>query len=368
MFKVRYLVIAVAAASAVGLAVPVVGFAGPPQTQPPEQGAWCGLVPGTFVDTITSDVQRQADGNSIDHATLRSVFTANETGKSIISSASSTTKSTGPIDLGNGTFGFVTKTTGLALKFQVPNGSSAEGRKRRTAAQRGDAVIRRCLQLPDPKRRYLHHNHQLRVPRPPPWTPRRGLLWAHGRLPARSVEDSAQQTDIMPVDGDASARRLPVRPTPVSRRLAAGWATLSGCATVLPPPAHPTHARRSVGLITDAWRRPKWKRSPRLASGVPPQYRRRASPRPQGSASARGGVPSPSDVCRTSPSTSSYRAQRPTSCVRAPERLEVNTAVEPEMSTTARRRRQPRGRLAVLPHSASSQSSHGRTGRRHGPD
>lgn len=136
MFKVRYLVIAVAAASAVGLAVPVVGFAGPPQTQPPEQGAWCGLVPGTFVDTITSDVQRQADGNSIDHATLRSVFTANETGKSIISSASSTTKSTGPIDLGNGTFGFVTKTTGLVLKFQVPNGSvlkAANGEPLRSA-------------------------------------------------------------------------------------------------------------------------------------------------------------------------------------------------------------------------------------------
>jgi hypothetical protein len=122
MSKVKHLLAGVAVASTVGLAAPAVGSAAPPQVQPPEPGTWCGVVPGTFVDTITSDVERQADGNAIDHFTLMSVFTASETGRSIISSASSTSRSTGPIDNGDGTFGFVTQISGLVLKFQIPNG------------------------------------------------------------------------------------------------------------------------------------------------------------------------------------------------------------------------------------------------------
>jgi hypothetical protein len=122
MFNIKYLLAGVMAASAVGLAVPAVGSAGTPQVQPPEQGTWCGVVPGTFVDTITSEVEHQADGKTIDHVTLSSVFTATETGKSIVSSASSMSMTTGPIDNGDGTFGFVTQNTGLVLKFQIPNG------------------------------------------------------------------------------------------------------------------------------------------------------------------------------------------------------------------------------------------------------
>ncbi len=50
------------------------------------------------------------------------MFTATATGKSIVSSASSTTRSTGPIDNGDGTISFATSITGLVLKFQILNG------------------------------------------------------------------------------------------------------------------------------------------------------------------------------------------------------------------------------------------------------
>ena len=54
--------------------------------------------------------------------TIKPLFTATATGKSILSSASSTERSTGPIDNGNGTISFVTQITGLVLKFQIPGG------------------------------------------------------------------------------------------------------------------------------------------------------------------------------------------------------------------------------------------------------
>ena len=150
MFQFRYVFAGVAVAAAVALATPAVGSAAPPQVEPPQPGTWCGVVPGTFVDTITSDVERQAGGGTIDHFTLTSVFTASGTGKSIISSGASTSKTTGPIDNGDGTFGFLTRDTGLVLKFQIPNGpvfKAADGEPIRSA---GSLAFEDVFSSPDP--------------------------------------------------------------------------------------------------------------------------------------------------------------------------------------------------------------------------
>jgi hypothetical protein len=104
-------------------------FTGPPVvndltkfTSDPEPGTWCGQVEGTAVDTVVEHFMQDASGNIVDNVNLRSVFTATATGKSIISSASNTTRTTGPIDNGDGTISFVTNVTGLVLRFQIPNG------------------------------------------------------------------------------------------------------------------------------------------------------------------------------------------------------------------------------------------------------
>lgn len=121
MLKLRLFLASVTAVSAVALAASAAASAAPPQVEGPYPSTWCGVVPGTRVDTIQSDVE-QAGGGTIDHFTASSVFTATATGRSIISSGASTSKVTGPIDNGDGTYGFVTTSTGLVLKFQIPNG------------------------------------------------------------------------------------------------------------------------------------------------------------------------------------------------------------------------------------------------------
>lgn len=104
-------------------------FTGPPavnqQFRPPPDGhpqTWCGQVEGTAVDTVVEHYMQDADGNIVDNVRITSLFTATATGKSIVSSASSTTRSTGPIDNGDGTISFITQFTGLVLKFQIPGG------------------------------------------------------------------------------------------------------------------------------------------------------------------------------------------------------------------------------------------------------
>ncbi len=110
-------------------------------TSDPYSETWCGQVPGAAVDTVVEHFMQDANGNSIDNVHLTSVFTATATGKSIVSSASSTAKTSGPIDNGNGTVSFITRITGLVLKFQTPNGpvlKAANGEPIRSA---GDLII-----------------------------------------------------------------------------------------------------------------------------------------------------------------------------------------------------------------------------------
>jgi hypothetical protein len=150
MFQFKHLLAGIVVASAVGLAAPAVGSAAPPQVEPPHPGMWCGVVPGTFVDTIKSDVERQTGGSTIDHFTESSVFTADQTGRSILSSGASTSKVTGPIDNGDGTFGFITRETGLLLKFQILNGpvfKAANGEPIRSA---GSLAFEDVFSSPNP--------------------------------------------------------------------------------------------------------------------------------------------------------------------------------------------------------------------------
>jgi hypothetical protein len=130
MYKVERLLatLAVVAAS-LGVASSAVAFTGPPVVNQEFRPApdvhpatWCGQVAGTARDTIVEHYMVDASGNIIDNVRFTRVFTATATGKAIVSSASTTEKSQGPIDNGDGTISFVTAINGLALKFQGLNG------------------------------------------------------------------------------------------------------------------------------------------------------------------------------------------------------------------------------------------------------
>ena len=191
MFKVKHLfaTAAVGVASLVA-AASALAWQGPPvaneQFRPPPDvhpATWCGELQGTAVDTIVEHYMQDASGNIIDNVRFTRVFTATATGKSIISSASTTEKSSGPIDNGNGTISFVTAVNGLALKFQIPDGpvlKSADGEPLRSAG---------VLVFEGPVRRSngrLHHDERV-VPRPSPECRRRRHLRTIRRLPARSL-------------------------------------------------------------------------------------------------------------------------------------------------------------------------------------
>jgi len=144
MFKVKHLFstlsVSVGALAAAGSALawqgpPVVNqqFRPPPDVHP---STWCGEIQGTAVDTVVEHYMQDASGNIIDNVRFTRVFTATATGKSIISSASTTEKSSGPIDNGDGTISFFTAVNGLALKFQIPHGpvlKTADGQPLRSA-------------------------------------------------------------------------------------------------------------------------------------------------------------------------------------------------------------------------------------------
>ena len=130
MYKVKHLFAALAlVAVALATATAALGFTGPPLaneqfrfTSDPYDMTWCGAVEGTAVDTVVEHFMQDAGGNIVDNIRITTVFTATATGKSIVSSASSTARSAGPIDNGDGTISFVTNFTGLVLKFQILNG------------------------------------------------------------------------------------------------------------------------------------------------------------------------------------------------------------------------------------------------------
>jgi hypothetical protein len=130
MFKVKHLFAAVlVTGGALAAAGSALGWQGPPvvnqQFRPPPEihaATWCGEIQGTAVDTVVEHYMQDASGNILDNVRFTRVFTATATGKSIVSSASTTEKSSGPIDNGDGTTSYFTKINGLALRFQIPNG------------------------------------------------------------------------------------------------------------------------------------------------------------------------------------------------------------------------------------------------------
>jgi hypothetical protein len=144
IFKVKHLLAAlVVVAAALAAATSALGFTGPPVVNQEFRPApdvhpatWCGQVEGTAVDAIVEHYMQDASGNIIDNVRFTRVFTATATGKSIVSTASTTAKSQGPIDNGDGTVSFVTAINGLALKFQALNGpvlKAADGQPLRSA-------------------------------------------------------------------------------------------------------------------------------------------------------------------------------------------------------------------------------------------
>jgi hypothetical protein len=144
MHRRIWVAVATVVALSAAVAVPAYGFTGPPVVNgtihfadpPGPLDSWCGSVVGRYADSGVEHYMQDGDGNIIDNVRFTSTFTAEATGKTIEADASSTTKSTGPIDNGDGTISFVTKTSGLVLQFKIPNGpvlKDADGKPLRGA-------------------------------------------------------------------------------------------------------------------------------------------------------------------------------------------------------------------------------------------
>jgi hypothetical protein len=149
MNKVKLLLVSATVVTvALVAATAALGFTGPPivnQVFRPapdtEPGTWCGQIDGTSTDTVVEHFMQDASGNIIDNVRFTSLFTATATGKSILSSSSTATKTSGPIDNGDGTVSLITNIKGLALKFQIPGGpvlKAANGEPIRSA---GDLTL-----------------------------------------------------------------------------------------------------------------------------------------------------------------------------------------------------------------------------------
>jgi len=117
-----------ALAAVLAIATPALGFTGPPVTNDhfsftstPQDSDFCG-VPGTDVDRVVEHFIQDASGNFIDNVHVSQLFTATATGNTILSTSDATTRTTGPIDNGDGTISFVTNITGQVLHFQILNG------------------------------------------------------------------------------------------------------------------------------------------------------------------------------------------------------------------------------------------------------
>src|SRR5690242_10028963 len=116
MFKLKHLLATlVVVSAALGAATSALGWQGAPvenehfrPTPDVHPLTWCGEVQGTAVDTTVEHFMQDATGNIIDNVRFDRIFTATATGRSIVSSASTTAKSQGPIDNGDGTVSFLT--------------------------------------------------------------------------------------------------------------------------------------------------------------------------------------------------------------------------------------------------------------------
>jgi hypothetical protein len=129
MYGFKRLLIVIVGVAAFSAAVPLLGLAEAPAvndhysfTSDPYSTSWCGVIDGTAVDNIVEHYMQDANGNVVDNVRLTSVFTATASGKSLESSAATTTRVKGPIDNGDGTVSFVANFTGLVLQFKIPNG------------------------------------------------------------------------------------------------------------------------------------------------------------------------------------------------------------------------------------------------------
>jgi hypothetical protein len=112
---------AVVAGSASGGRFVVNDHTSGPQTSGPFVSNWCGEVPGTLVTTFVAQYKEDASGNFLANERFTGVFTATETGKSLLISGAGVGNTT-ITDNGDGTTTFTTSGAGLAVQFRIPNG------------------------------------------------------------------------------------------------------------------------------------------------------------------------------------------------------------------------------------------------------
>lgn len=118
----------VTAAVAAAAALPVTGLAGQPIVRdhesfvdPPSPGDWCGTVNGMWSGSGTFTFRQDANGTFRATQVVRSVFTADATGRSVEQQAAGVDMGTG-VDNGDGTTTFTEHTSGLAVTFRIPGG------------------------------------------------------------------------------------------------------------------------------------------------------------------------------------------------------------------------------------------------------
>lgn len=128
MMTVKRVFIAFLAAAAVAVIAPVLSVAAAPVvhehahfTSEPYDDEWCGIA-GTSVDTVVAQYLEQEDGSSVETLNITSVFTATESGKTMVVRSTGARRASAPVDNGDGTYSLFFTNTGASPLFKLPNG------------------------------------------------------------------------------------------------------------------------------------------------------------------------------------------------------------------------------------------------------
>jgi len=87
----------------------------------PYPDEWCG-VEGTSVDTVVAHFMERPDGTSLEAINVTTVFTATDSGKSIIIRETGSRVGSARIDNGDGTYSVISSSRGQSPKFKIVQG------------------------------------------------------------------------------------------------------------------------------------------------------------------------------------------------------------------------------------------------------
>ena len=87
----------------------------------PYPDEWCGIE-GTSVDTVVAHFMEREDGSTLEAINVTTVFTATESGKSMLIRQTGARRRSAPIDNGDGTYSVIVSNSGQSPGFKLVQG------------------------------------------------------------------------------------------------------------------------------------------------------------------------------------------------------------------------------------------------------